>query len=169
MDLIIPVRGKVRRTGIAVGGDLIDREWKGCAAGWNGRKLEGARRNHHVGCLQRSLAGLQKKPSPVRLPQGGNIHSATQRGGNPNGIVGDEARHALPAHEAVRLIAGIRVPCQIAEDLREAGRKVFYSIRRHRRMPRRYRGHDLGWWLEAACSITPAKECRQSGATRRRH
>ena len=38
--------------------------------------------------------------------------------------------------------------CQIAEDLREAGRKVFYSIRRHRRMPRRYRGRDLGWWLE---------------------
>ena len=32
--------------------------------------------------------------------------------------------------------------CQIAEDLREGGRKVFYSIRRHRRMPRRYRGRD---------------------------
>lgn len=38
--------------------------------------------------------------------------------------------------------------CQIAEDLREAGRGVFYAVRRHRRMPRRYRGHDLGWWLE---------------------
>src|SRR5262249_26521132 len=38
--------------------------------------------------------------------------------------------------------------CQIAEDLREAGRGVFYAVRRHRRMPRRYRGQDLGWWLE---------------------
>jgi len=38
--------------------------------------------------------------------------------------------------------------CQIAEDLHEAGRGVFYAVRRHRRMPRRYRGHDLGWWLE---------------------
>jgi putative flavoprotein involved in K+ transport len=40
--------------------------------------------------------------------------------------------------------------CQIAEDLREAGRGVFYAVRRHRRMPRRYRGHDLGWWLETS-------------------
>jgi putative flavoprotein involved in K+ transport len=38
--------------------------------------------------------------------------------------------------------------CQIAEDLHEAGRRVFYAIRRHRRVPRRYRGRDLGWWLE---------------------
>ena len=38
--------------------------------------------------------------------------------------------------------------CQIAEDLREAGRGVFYAVRRHRRMPRRYRGQDFCWWLE---------------------
>jgi putative flavoprotein involved in K+ transport len=38
--------------------------------------------------------------------------------------------------------------CQIAEDLREAGRGVFYAVRKHRRMPRHYRGQDLGWWLE---------------------
>ena len=38
--------------------------------------------------------------------------------------------------------------CQIAEDLRDGGREVFYAIRRHRRWPRRYRGRDVGWWIE---------------------
>jgi putative flavoprotein involved in K+ transport len=38
--------------------------------------------------------------------------------------------------------------CQIAEDLRDGGREVFYAVRRHRRWPRRYRGHDVGWWIE---------------------
>ncbi len=38
--------------------------------------------------------------------------------------------------------------CQIVEDLREGGRDVFYAIRRHRRWPRRYRGRDVGWWIE---------------------
>ena len=40
--------------------------------------------------------------------------------------------------------------CQIVEDLREGGREVFYAIRRHRRWPRRYRGRDVGWWLEGS-------------------
>ncbi len=38
--------------------------------------------------------------------------------------------------------------CQIVEDLRDGGREVFYAIRRHRRWPRRYRGQDVGWWIE---------------------
>ncbi|HWZ41469.1 MAG TPA: NAD(P)-binding domain-containing protein [Bradyrhizobium sp.] len=38
--------------------------------------------------------------------------------------------------------------CQIAEDLRDGGREVFYAVRRHRRWPRRYRGRDAGWWIE---------------------
>ncbi|QOZ47206.1 FAD-dependent oxidoreductase [Bradyrhizobium sp. CCBAU 53340] len=38
--------------------------------------------------------------------------------------------------------------CQIVEDLRGAAREVFYATRRHRRWPRRYRGHDVGWWIE---------------------
>jgi putative flavoprotein involved in K+ transport len=36
---------------------------------------------------------------------------------------------------------------QIAEELVRAGRKVYLSVGRHKRMPRRYRGHDLIWWL----------------------
>jgi putative flavoprotein involved in K+ transport len=36
--------------------------------------------------------------------------------------------------------------CQIADELLEAGRSVFLSVGRHRRVPRRYRGHDVFWW-----------------------
>lgn len=37
---------------------------------------------------------------------------------------------------------------QIADDLQRAGRRVWLSVGRHRRVPRRYRGHDFGWWQE---------------------
>ena len=37
---------------------------------------------------------------------------------------------------------------QIAEELLRAGRRVYLSCGEHRRMPRRYRGHDLIRWLE---------------------
>lgn len=36
---------------------------------------------------------------------------------------------------------------QIAEDLNEAGRRVFLSVGKHDRPPRRYRGRDFTWWL----------------------
>lgn len=36
---------------------------------------------------------------------------------------------------------------QIAEELSRAGRRVWLSVGKHRRMPRRYRGRDLIWWL----------------------
>ena len=35
---------------------------------------------------------------------------------------------------------------QIAEDLVEAGRRVYLSVGRHRRLPRNYRGRDFCWW-----------------------
>ena len=38
--------------------------------------------------------------------------------------------------------------CQIVEDLLIEGRSVYYSLRGHRRMPRRYRGRDGGRWGE---------------------
>ena len=37
---------------------------------------------------------------------------------------------------------------QIAEDLLRDGQHVFLSVGRHRRVPRRYRGKDYGWWQE---------------------
>lgn len=36
---------------------------------------------------------------------------------------------------------------QIAEELLRADRRVYLSVGRHRRLPRRYRGQDMTWWL----------------------
>jgi putative flavoprotein involved in K+ transport len=38
---------------------------------------------------------------------------------------------------------------QIAEELRQAGRKVYLSVGEHYRPPRSYRGRDYCWWLGA--------------------
>jgi putative flavoprotein involved in K+ transport len=38
---------------------------------------------------------------------------------------------------------------QIAEELFRAGRGVFLSLGRHARVPRRYRGRDVIWWMSA--------------------
>ncbi len=37
---------------------------------------------------------------------------------------------------------------QIADELRRSGRDVVLSVGRHTRIPRRYRGHDIMWWLD---------------------
>lgn len=74
-------------------------------------------------------------------------------------------RHALPSTVAQVHASGYRNPaqlpagavlvvgsgasgCQIVEDLLAAGRTVFFSVGRHRRYPRRYRGQDMFWWME---------------------
>jgi putative flavoprotein involved in K+ transport len=46
------------------------------------------------------------------------------------------------------LVAGAGASgAQIAEELQRAGRRVYLSVARHRRLPRRYRARDLMWWL----------------------
>ena len=46
------------------------------------------------------------------------------------------------------LVAGAGASgAQIAEELQQAGRRVYLSVGRHRRLPRRYRARDLIWWL----------------------
>jgi putative flavoprotein involved in K+ transport len=37
---------------------------------------------------------------------------------------------------------------QIAHELARAGRPVYLAVGRHTRLPRRYRGQDILWWLE---------------------
>jgi len=37
---------------------------------------------------------------------------------------------------------------QIAEELVQAGRRVYLSVGGHQRVPRRYRGRDFAWWHE---------------------
>ena len=50
---------------------------------------------------------------------------------------------------AVLVVGSGASGAQIAEELMRAGRHVYLSVGRHRRMPRRYRGRDLTWWLTA--------------------
>jgi putative flavoprotein involved in K+ transport len=55
---------------------------------------------------------------------------------------------ALPAG-AVLVVGSGASGCQIADELLHAGRRVYLSVSRHRRAPRRFRGRDVYWWLEA--------------------
>lgn len=60
---------------------------------------------------------------------------------------------------AVLVVGGGASGAQIAEELVRAGRRVFLSVGHHRRMPRRYRGHDLIWWLaEMKLDQTPVEK-----------
>jgi putative flavoprotein involved in K+ transport len=54
---------------------------------------------------------------------------------------------ALPPG-AVLVIGSGASGFQIAEELNHHGRQVFFSVGRHERPPRRYRGRDTMWWLE---------------------
>lgn len=53
---------------------------------------------------------------------------------------------ALPPG-AVLVVGSGASGCQIVEDLLGAGRTVYLSVGRHRRVPRRYRGRDVFWWI----------------------
>ena len=50
---------------------------------------------------------------------------------------------------AVLVVGSGASGAQITEELFRAGRRVYLSIGRHTRLPRRYRGRDLIWWLSA--------------------
>ena len=63
----------------------------------------------------------------------------------------DAARYRSPAElpgGAVLVIGSGASGCQIADEFYQAGRTVFLSVSRHRRVPRRYRGKDMFWWFE---------------------
>jgi putative flavoprotein involved in K+ transport len=62
------------------------------------------------------------------------------------------ARYRNPAQlppGAVLVIGSGNSGCQIAEELCEAGRRVYLSVSGHERAPRRYRTMDVIWWYEA--------------------
>lgn len=54
----------------------------------------------------------------------------------------------LPAG-AVLVVGSAQSGCQIAEELYLIGRKVYLSVSSSPRIPRRYRGKDTTWWLNA--------------------
>lgn len=64
-------------------------------------------------------------------------------------IHSDEYRNpqALP-QGAVLVVGSAQSGAQIAEELYEAGRKVYLAVGRAGRTPRRYRGKDANWWSD---------------------
>jgi putative flavoprotein involved in K+ transport len=70
----------------------------------------------------------------------------------------------LPAG-AVLVVGSGASGTQIAEELLRAGRRVYLSVGSHRRRPRRYRGHDLVWWLSTlGLDRTPVEQRRPGWA-----
>jgi putative flavoprotein involved in K+ transport len=60
---------------------------------------------------------------------------------------------------AVLVVGSGASGAQIAEELVREGRRVSISVGRHKRMPRRYRGRDLIWWLsELGLDQTPVEK-----------
>jgi putative flavoprotein involved in K+ transport len=60
---------------------------------------------------------------------------------------------------AVLVIGSGASGAQIAEELTRAGRRVYLSVGQHSRLPRRYRGRDLIWWLaEIGIDETPVEQ-----------
>lgn len=57
---------------------------------------------------------------------------------------------------------------QIAEELRAAGREVTIAAGAHTRVPRRYRGRDIMWWLEAIGALADRIELRSDPEAARR-
>jgi putative flavoprotein involved in K+ transport len=59
---------------------------------------------------------------------------------------GDYRNPASLPDGAVVVVGSGASGCQIADELVEAGRRVYLCVGRHQRVPRRYRGHDSFWW-----------------------
>jgi putative flavoprotein involved in K+ transport len=83
--------------------------------------------------------GLYQKPRIPRFngrlsPDIRQIHSDSYR--NPD---------QLPPG-AVLVVGSAQSGAQIAEELNQSGRKVYLSVSRAGRVPRRYRGKDINWW-----------------------
>src|SRR6516225_9890295 len=85
-------------------------------------------------------------------------------------IHSDEYRspESLPAG-AVLVVGSGQSGVQIAEELYQSGRKVYLSVSRSGRVPRRYRGKDANWWhnkmgdYERTVDQLPAPQARYAG------
>ena len=70
---------------------------------------------------------------------------------SPSVLQTDPTRYRCPgdlSDGAVLVVGSGASGCQIADELLRAGRRVYLSVSRHRRAPRRFRGRDVYWWLE---------------------
>ncbi|HQR25396.1 MAG TPA: NAD(P)-binding domain-containing protein [Nocardioides sp.] len=71
----------------------------------------------------------------------------------PPGIVSLPALQYRNPHQlpdgGVLVVGGSASGVQIAEELQASGRQVTLAVGEHVRVPRRYRGHDVVWWMDA--------------------
>ena len=64
-------------------------------------------------------------------------------------VTSSEYRNPVQLEDGGVLVVGASASgVQIADELSRAGREVILAVGRHTRMPRRYRGLDIFWWLE---------------------
>lgn len=77
---------------------------------------------------------------------------------------GDYRNPASLPDGAVVVVGSGASGCQIADELVEAGRRVYLCVGRHQRVPRRYRGRDAFWWRrelgmldETAAEVLPER------------
>jgi putative flavoprotein involved in K+ transport len=66
---------------------------------------------------------------------------------------------------AVLVVGSGASGCQVVEDLLDAGRPVHLSVGRHRRVPRRYRGRDVWWWIDQMGALDQTLDDRPDGRT----
>jgi putative flavoprotein involved in K+ transport len=53
-------------------------------------------------------------------------------------------------HAGVLVVGASATGVQLADEIQRSGRPVTLSVGEHIRMPRRYRGRDIQWWMDAA-------------------
>ncbi len=119
------------RTGVSV--DRVSRK-----PGQRGFFVETSVGSFHASNVIAATGPFQKPVIPPLLPRDAGVfqlHSAAYQ--NPD---------QLP-EGAVLVVGSGSSGVQIAEELVNAGRRVFLSVGPHDRPPRRYRGRDFVWWL----------------------
>jgi putative flavoprotein involved in K+ transport len=85
-----------------------------------------------IGGYQRTTIPALARDLPARLTQ---LHSHDYRN-----------EKALPPG-AVLIVGSGQTGVQLAEELHDAGRRVFLTVGSATAVPRRYRGRDIVWWL----------------------
>ena len=66
-------------------------------------------------------------------------------------VTAHQYRNPTQLEEGGVLVAGASATgVQLAEEIQRSGRQVTLAVGEHIRMPRRYRGRDIQWWMDAA-------------------
>ena len=84
---------------------------------------------------------------------------ASRLDGNVHQVVPSEYRNpaALPGGGVV-VVGASATGIQLADEIQESGRQVVLSAGQHLRVPRRYRGRDIMWWLDRAGILDETEE-----------